>query len=437
MQKWKLMGGFVSLLLALGCSGKLTVDRHEPRKDGAQGGEGGEGGAPSEPGLLGGPCLPEALQTEAKGSLAETDVRFPDRCNDGLICNPERTCAAAQTCADTSDQGCVIHAAAEPGAITALVGDDSHLYFTTYGTRDKLGNYQGDGALFAYSIAEGTTTAVASDLQGPKQLAFTSSHAYFAVDGGGQHAPQFFRVPLEGGTPELIEGSTPASTAGYGGLFFVSFTSVGDLAIWTDGTATHSMAADPGAKPKILFEPGGWTMASDGNDLFYADAAASSISRIPVTGGSSDALLFPARLFALKGDDLYGIETLLGIQQVGESPGAIRTVYTGTLLTRAAKSGGQWQRVRALGGGGTVSRFQVVGDRYFYDQEAPQAGSDFTDGYSTTVSVVTGSLTSEEPPLRLLERPQSGNWFEQVWVGTSNALFWTDGGKIYSKILDP
>lgn len=119
------------------------------------------------------------------------------------------------------------------------------------------------------------------------------------------------------------------------------------------------------------------------------------------------------------------------------TPGAIQTVYTGTLLTRAPKSGGEWRAVRALGGGGPVERLQLVGERYFYDQASPLPDVTYTDGSSATRSVVTGLLGSEDPPIRLLELPTTGKSFEQVWVGTADALFWTDGTKLYSNAVDP
>lgn len=431
--KQKLINGYVSMLVALGCSGRLTVDRNPPET------EGGEGGA--ESGILAGPCLPGALQIEAKGSTAEAEVRLPDRCTGALVCSSEQVCVAPPSCADSTDRNCVVDAGTERGAVVALTGDDSYLYFLRYGTNDELGNYQNDGALFSFAIAEGTTTTIASGLSGPKELGITSTHAYFWVDGGallGAPArPQLFRVPLGSGTPELVEGTTPSRTMST--AFFGSFVGAGDVAVWTGEGATYAMAAGRAMTPQVLIEPGAWSMVSDGADLLYADCLCSGdsvISRVPVEGGTPEALVSPFFPFAVSGESLYGIESLESVEKVGGS-GGLQTIWTGTLLVRAAKSGGQWERMRALGGGGLVTKFQLAGDRYFYEQEAPEADSYVTHGYESTATVVVASLTSNDPPVRLLERPNRADWFEQAWVGTSDALFWTDGAKIYSRAIEP
>jgi len=166
---------------------------------------------------------------------------------------------------------------------------------------------------------------------------------------------------------------------------------------------------------------------TDGSNLLYSTCPCSeggTISRLSLKGGSPEVLMSALSPFGVRGDDLYGIETV------------DKDTLTGTMLTRAPKSGGQWQRVRALGGGAAVSKFQLVGDRYFYNQEPPHDDSYHPEGNWTTASVVTASLASNEPPVRLLERQTQHYWVEQVWVGTSGALFWTDGTKIYSWALD-
>ena len=75
----------------------------------------------------------------------------------------------------------------------------------------------------------------------------------------------------------------------------------------------------------------------------------------------------------------------------------------------------------ALGSAQQTSEFQMVGDRYFFDALN-------SDGSTVRTSIVTASLTSEDPPVRLVNHEAQ----QLTWVGTAKALFWTDGYEIYS-----
>jgi hypothetical protein len=459
--KQELLKGCLGMLLALGCSGKLQVDRKNPGSGGSVGhlASGGEAGADDAggagPGTEDGPCVPGAVTVEASGSAAEAEVQTLDRCDQGLTCGPDQLCVRPPDCAPSTGPDCVVYGAGgaggagglgtggssvgghgnvvDRGRIVALAADDSRLYFVDYGTRDQLGNYQGDGALLAFAFEDSSTTTIASGLQGPTELGVTSSHAYFSVDGGGlvgtPAQAQLFRVPLEGGEPEVVPGVYPRDGSNY----LSSFVSAGELAIWTGPTViagsptseavTYAMSADAEATPSVLLEPGGWSMATDGTSVFYTDwADYTSISRVSVHGGLRESLVSPFLPFGVNGDSLYGLEDVDNA--------------TGNVLVRAPKSGGPWERVRALGAGGGGTKFQLVGDRYFFSQHPPQQGA-YVQQDGLRIAVVTAVLGSDDPPVRLLERPTLGYQADELWVGTAETFFWTDGQRLYARSVEP
>jgi len=90
--------------------------------------------------------------------------------------------------------------------------------------------------------------------------------------------------------------------------------------------------------------------------------------------------------------------------------------------------------VRALGSGGLVSRLQIVGDRFFLDERPPETGP-YVQPDSSKIEIVTGSLASTDPPVRLLERAARQTYVDRLWIGTARALYWSDGSAIYSRSL--
>jgi hypothetical protein len=317
--------------------------------------------------------------------------------------------------------------AAPQPAVVALTADDTHLYWVEYGTRDSLGNYRGDGALMSFAFDNGDTKQLAAGLPGPVGLGVTRTHAYAYVDGGpllgSPIHPQLLRLPLTGGTPELIQDDVEP----------ISFLGVEDQAFWisSDFATIYSLASSAGATPNAFFTAKVFViapLAADATSLYFVEREWSNSSAIdtlesaPLAGGAAQVLGSPFELsFGVKDDALYGIEEIDN--------------RTGLLLTQEPKIGGTRQRVRALGAGGN-STFQIAGSRYFWASTPPDDSGRYAD--YKRISIQTASLANDSPAVLLLEtavplEPSPIRVKSQAfWVGTPNALYWTDGNAIYS-----
>jgi hypothetical protein len=98
------------------------------------------------------------------------------------------------------------------------------------------------------------------------------------------------------------------------------------------------------------------------------------------------------------------------------------------MLVRTPAAGGNWSRVRALGEGSVpATRFQIIGERYFFDTYAREGNER---------AVISASLASADPPLRILQRPRRFDEVDSLWIGTESAFFWSDGYAIYTRALD-
>jgi len=422
---------------------------------------GGSGGAPPGPGEIGQDCVPGALVTEADGTPAKAVVKTLDRCNEGLACNAQGKCVPAPDC--PSNGLCVLRRAALSGSggiggapgsettapggkggtpnwgtagagfgiagfgfgptpnaasesgVVALTANESHVYWLEYGTRDALGNYQHDGALMSYSITDGTTAVLASGLAGPTSLKLSTTHAYVYLDGapliGTPIHAQLFRVPLNGGVPELVQdGAQPQF-----------FAAAGSQPFWAAGKEVYTMGSEANALPTVFVSELVRALATDATDLYYYAASSGSLMRAPLAGAAPSAVGVTAISFALHDDAIYALES-------------IRTAADtmGGLLSRAPKSGGAFERVRALGSG-TPSNLTAVGDRYFLD--VVPAAVEGSNGYSYKTQVLTAGFAGSDPPIRLLERNQRQTRVDELWVGTAAALYWSEGQAIYKQPL--
>ena len=404
----------------------------------------GAGGAfvPPVPGEIGQSCIPGGLVTEADGSPAKAVIKTLDRCNEGLACNAQGKCVPAPDCPDSGL--CVLRRAelAESGGVggapwvsmgsagagfagagnpwptpnarpeagvMALTASESHVYWVEYGTRDALGNYQHDGALMSYAIADGTTTVLASGLPGPVALGLTTTHIYVYVDGAPLIStpthPQLLRVPLVGGNATLVQD---------GALPF-GFVAVGSRAFWAISDELYSMASDPSAVAS-KFVTGFWkSLSADATDLYYISGS-NEFVHTPATSAAPVPVGVPSSRYALHDDSIYTLEW----------------VNNGALLSRAPKSGGVYQRVRALGAG-NPSGLRVVGDRYFLDVDTSPIpdSTDSSGAYTSKRQVLNAAFVGTDPPIRLLERIHRNSFVDQLWVGTAGALYWSEGQAIY------
>ena len=394
-------------------------------------------------GNLGQACFLGGLLTEADGSPAKAQIRTLPHCDEGFKCVQDE-CVPVPDCPQSTGL-CVVRRAAlgegnagSPGAsgasnnsvgsggggqtvynsvelsgVTALTASESHVYWVEYGTRDALGNYQHDGALLAYAIADGTTTVVASALEGPIDVELTTSHAYIYIDGARPlNTPihsQLLRVPLSGGTAELVqEGARPASFAAAGSKAFWSRN-------YTEGTPNiYSLESDANAVPTVFVAAYANALASDATDLYYLSDQ--GLMRSPIASAAPVVLGASPGAFVLHDDSIFSLES----------------VTAGGLLQRGPKSGGDSLRVRALGSG-TPSELQAVGDRYFLS--VAQSGNWTPSGFAYYAQVLTAGFVGTDPPIRLLERTKPITSPDQLWVGTASDLYWSEGRTIYKQPL--
>ncbi|HEY5372040.1 MAG TPA: hypothetical protein VIK01_00070, partial [Polyangiaceae bacterium] len=402
------------LCYPLACSaGSGGIESHAGAGGTAPGG--GAGGA--APGDLGQACIPGGSSTEADGSPAKTTITTLDRCNGGLACDATKHCVAMPACPQISGP-CVVHGVptgdpynatvrgivARTG-VTAMAADDTHLYWLEYGTRDGLGNYQHDGTLFSYGLADGELTSLATALPGPYELGVTTGHAYVAVDGGPligspEHA-QVLRLPLAGGAAELVQD---AVTVG-------RFTTAGDQAFWA-GAGLYTVLPTPGASVSTLVAGIFVTQAAADASAVYYNSGLSPIMSVLQTGSTPSVVVAPflPSAFALSGDSIYGVEGLA----------------TGSFLDTVPKAGGTWIRKRALGDA-SANNLQIIDDRYFFDGQY----------YNTPVLYIeTGLISSDAPPARLVEVNGNSDLNKQMlWVATQETVFWSDGRAILARAV--
>ena len=295
-----------TLLFAVGCDGKLIVDRGNAAPSGVAGWTASV--IPTDAGKIGKTCIPGGLVTEAEGTSAEATIKTLARCDAGLSCTAQGKCDAVSDCQHSSgtctlrrvevDQS--IYDGMNTGraytGIVALAASDSHLYWLEYGTRDALENYLHDGALLSYSLADQTTTTVATGLDGPIRFGLTTTHVYISTyEQGVTGISHLLRVPLTGGTVEQVQEDPRYADA------FVYFAAVGSQAFWDhyqtndwgdENTGIDTMSSDPDAVPISFISPEEahrvYALASDGTDLFYVSADR-AVMRAPITGAAPTA----------------------------------------------------------------------------------------------------------------------------------------------------
>jgi hypothetical protein len=389
---------------------------------------GGAAGAPPAPGTLGQACISGVTVSSGSGVTA-APVTTLNHCSAGLACSAAGICVTMPNCPQAVGP-CVVaevvpsatSIGGAPGSggymgsggapnsgtesdisgVTGMSTDNTKLYWLEYGTRDALGNYRGDGALMAMDLATEERTPLLSDLPGPIAFGLTTTHVFVFVDGGGLigssvHA-QLLRFPLQGGEATVIQdGSPPLFTDTQ------AFVSSGDQAFWAGASGLYSLSGS-NTTPSVL-SSAMWAEpeVADSETLFFS--VVDSFLRAPLIGGAATPLSLETRPISLNGDFIYGLESAAG----------------GTLLTRAAKSNGAWQRIRALGGGNPQT-MKMAGDRYFWAW--------YAQDYSATSAISTASLSDSLPATQIVGLDEDRALY---WVGTPTKLYWSDGKRIFSR----
>lgn len=399
----------------------------------APGGFGATGGTLIEPppaGQLGQRCFGGGTVTETKGTSSQADVVELGYCYDSKVyCDASGMCSKIPDCPQAHG-ACAVRAA-DPGSgaggsggsggygaggspnaggngatletaqqgVTALASDGTDLYWTEYGTRDALGNFNGDGSLKRFDGAG--TKVISSTLQGPINLGVTAAYGYVQLDGaplvGTSMKPVLMRVSLADGREETAQS----------GNTLRGFTVAGENAYWdsNDSVYVQSVATGATSAPAVFLNQFTYQLQADSTSLYYTPDG--TIWSAPLGGGSPHALGLPEYPFVVKDGYLYGIEG------VGD----------GATLDRAPLGGGSWTRIRALGnGGGYVMR--AAGGRFFWQ---------VVDGFEYVIRSVPFDGSSPPSDVANVPKPVSG---QLNWVVTGTALYWADGtGAIYSRQL--
>jgi hypothetical protein len=189
------------------------------------------------------------------------------------------------------------------------------------------------------------------------------------------------------------------------------FAATGDRAFWNSGSAIYTMS-NADAVPTLFLEAGE-ALAADTTDLYYRGAYR-LMMRSPIVSFTPTELgawsSFPV---ALHDDGIYSF--------FYEKNEAVTPPVYGAFLARAAKSDGIFERARPLGRG-SPNTLQVVGDRYFFDVSY----YDY-EASSSQRRVLAASFVDDAPPIRLVDLPQQKTEPELIWVGTGEALYFSDG----------
>jgi len=407
--KWGVLG-VSSLLGAFSCSGKLN----EVGDVSSSGNGGSSAGGIETSGDMNG-VGGRAGDGNVGGRVAQGGVAGTTASGGGAGVPPE-IAAGAGGQAGQPDYGC-------PNCELVLTGqdirgadaNDQKVYWTDYGTNDKLGNYQGNGRLLARSLDGGASSVVADSLAGPEVVGVSAGYAYVAVDQRDEvDSPSgVIRVPLAGGAPQPLQGFS----LGY--LPYDGFYATPDYEYWNSNDHISRVAQTDGAQVEVFYPgPTGELFAVDETQLYFfyiptpensAFGDTAGIWTLALTGGGVKTKLanYPGvyyvtrtqPLLDLQGAYIYGME-------IGADGGA-------TYLTRMPKTGGAWKRVAEALNGTTWQNIAVEGDHYLVDE---QTGS-LRWIFSSTLSAPNTTLDRED-------YSRSNTW--SGWLVTRVGIFFAN-----------
>jgi hypothetical protein len=362
--KWGVLG-VSSLLGAFSCSGTELNEVGDLSSSGNGGSS--VGGVQSSGGTVGGRAGGESSGGRvAQGGVPGTVA------GGGAAGIPPEIVAGAGGEAGQPAYGCPsCDLVVEGQDIRGADANDQKVYWTDYGTNDRLGNYQGNGRLLARSLDGGAISVVADSLAGPETVGVSAGYAYVAVNKRDEvDSPSgVIRVPLVGGAPQPLQGFS----LGY--IPYDGFYATPDYEYWNSNDHISRVAQTDGAQVEVFYPgPVGELFAVDDTQLYFfyrptpentAFGDTAGIWTLALTGGGVKTKLanYPGvyyvtrtqPLLDLQGDYIYGME-------IDGDGGA-------TYLTRMPKIGGAWKRVAEVYDGGTWQNVAVQGDHYLVDEQ--------------------------------------------------------------------
>ena len=398
--KWGVFG-VSSLLGAFSCSGTELNEVGDLSSSGNGGSS--VGGAQSSGGTLGGRAGGESSGGRvAQGGVAGT---VPGGGAAGI---PPEITAGAGGEAGQPAYGCLsCDLVVEGQDIRGADANDQKVYWTDYGTNDKLGNYQTNGRLLARSLDGGAISVVADSLAGPETVGLSTGYAYVALDqrDDADFPSGVIRVPLSGGAPQPLQ-SLPQNYIPYG------FFTTPDYEYWNSPDGLSRVAQTDGAQVESFFPNTFAQIFAVDDTQLYAFAqvtpenaslglTTSGIVAFALTGGGvkNKVANYPGGMLDLQGDYIYGIE---------------KVDFGGpAYLTRVAKTGGAWKRVAEAHNGTRWANIAVAGDHYLVDEQ--------TD---TLRWIFSGTLTAPNTTFDWENYQSSTRW--SGWLVTRVGIFFAN-----------
>jgi hypothetical protein len=179
----------------------------------------------------------------------------------------------------------------ETPEIRGIWAGANQLYWIEYGGFDELENYLDNGRLMSMPLEGGTSEAVVSDLQGPRQLAMTEDYAYVVVDRSSSvgGALQLVQIALDTGQETLLGGITPGVYhygRDWGRRFFAAG---GGYAFWfDDGTVFRLVEDGVGQAEPVLATEDVIRLLADASHLYVQSN--SGIEKMAFDGDSLTTL---------------------------------------------------------------------------------------------------------------------------------------------------
>lgn len=313
---------------------------------------------------------------------------------------------------------------AEVNDIRALAVTADTIYWVEHGSFDELGNHEGNGELKSVPTAGGSAVVLADSLEGPVQLGLSQQFAYVLLDESNATDGQegLLRLPLAGGTPELVQSLDPDrdETALLDGenWFYTHFAAGSGFSAWLDDGTVYRIAEAAGADlENVAVATGATALFGDASQLYLRDE--DGFWTMPY-GGSDRSLLqkFPSSLsqryefFSVSGSFIYGVEA----NNAGQP--------TNHYLVRMPKTGGSWERLLDLPA--LAFGLHMSGDDYALNSPPLTAG-----GFAG-MRLLRGNVADAGSLKPAVTAPFTDTWrYWHAWGISTAGIFFDLNGKLH------
>jgi hypothetical protein len=406
----------IGLLIAVACAGK-NLKHVGDVNDGAGGDDGGLGGKSDGTGGKSG-----GSGGKAGGLAGQTGIDEPGGAGPiidepggaGPVVDEPGGAGGAGEGEGLVCEGCELMA--ETPDIRGIWAGANQLYWIEYGGFDELENYLDNGRLMSMPLEGGTSEAVVSDLQGPRQLAMTEDYAYVVVDRSSAVVGglQLVQIALDTGQETPLGGITPVEYP-YGRDWSRRFfAGGGGYAFWfDDGSVFRLVEGGVGQAEPVLTKDDVMRLLADASHLYaqsnngiekmdFDGDSLTTLWACNLCGGGGDPLV-------IAGDYFYG--------------------FNGAYVTRLPLTGGSMKNISPLAPS-WASYAVVHGDRFVADLGVR------LDNGRVWSGIAEGPLTNADAALQLAVAPQwsddSGRYATwRAWDATATTVYLGYGGRLY------